>query len=202
MKLLATMYLGVLCASACLTAHAIAEDIILEFKAAYFQPTHHTFRHIYKGAAIFGPEVTFNISGPFYGFASYNFLTKNGKSIGLSTPTKVRLHEFAAGLKYISCMTDIVSFYAGLGFQPLLLCTNNHSPYVIQRTHKWGFGGIAKFGAYIDLPHCLVLDLFADYSFVTVSRSSRTSFPVGYIQQTKANVGGVIIGAGLGCRFK
>ena len=100
-------------------------------------------------------------------------------------------------------MTDKVSLYfcyAGLGFQPISLQTNNHSPYVIQMTHEWGFGGIAKFGTYIDLPHNLVLDIFADYSFVKVNKL-RTEFSVGYIQQTKANLSGFILGAGIGYRF-
>lgn len=196
-----TMHLGLLCVSACLITHAHEKDIILEFKTAYFQPVNHTFKHIYKGAAIFGPEVTFNIAQRIYGFASYDFLTKNGRSIGLDTFTKVNFHVLAGGLKFIGCVTDKVSLYAGLGFQPISLQTNNHSPYVIQMTHKWGFGGIAKFGTYIDLPHNLVLDIFADYSFVKVNRSSRTEFPVGYIQQTKANLSGFILGAGIGYRF-
>jgi hypothetical protein len=201
MRLLATLYLGLACASACLITHAIEKDIIIEFKGAYFQPMHHTFKHIYHGAAIFGPEITFNLFGPIYGFASYDFLPKNGKSIGLKTPTKVRMHVLAVGFKYISCVADNVSLYAGLGFEPISLHTKNDSPFVIPKTHKWGFGGIVKFGTYIDLPCNFVLDLFADYSFVDVKRTSRTIFPVGFIEQTKANLSGFVLGGGLGYRF-
>jgi hypothetical protein len=201
MKLLATIYLSLLCASACLIIHAYEKDIILEFKAAYFQPMNRTFRHIYSGEAIFGPEVTFNIWESIYGFASYNFLTKNGKSFGLETCTKIRLHLLGAGLKFFNCVTDTVSLYAGLGFQPVSLHTSNHSPYVIEKTHKWGLGGVVKMGTYIDLPCNFVLDIFGDYTFVKVKRSCCTDSSVGYIQQTNANVSGFSVGAGFGYRF-
>jgi len=200
MKLLAKIYLLLLCAGAMLITHA-HKDLILEFKAAYFQPTHGTFKHIYHGGALFGPEITFNIVGPIYGFASYDFFTKNGKSLGLSTCTNVRLQVLAAGLKFMHCVADNITLYGGLGFQPIFLHTHNYSPYVIQITHKWGFGGIAKFGMYIDVPCNIVLDLFVDYSLMTVKKSSCNNRPIGYIQQTNANLSGVSFGAGLGYRF-
>ncbi len=183
------------------TQHLFCDkDVMIEFKAAYFQPINCTFKNIYGGSALFGPELTWNIFRSVYGFASYDYFTKNGNSIGLNTPTKVTMQVLAVGLKFMSCVSDHARLYAGLGFEPIYLFTQNCSTYVIQKTRNWGFGGIAKFGAYIDLPHNIVLDLFADYSFVKVSSSCCTN-PNRYIQQTKADLSGFIFGAGIGYRF-
>ncbi|MBY0110164.1 MAG: hypothetical protein K2X90_03580 [Candidatus Babeliaceae bacterium] len=176
------------------------KDVILEFKAAYLRPIDCVFKNIYGGGALFGPELTWNIFRSVYGFASYNYFTKNGKSIGLNTPTKATMQVLAVGLKFMGCVAHHARLYGGLGFEPIYLYTKNCSPYVVQETKKWGFGGIAKFGAYIDLPHNVVLDLFADYSFVKVSPGCCTN-PNLYVQQTKADVSGFIFGAGVGYNF-
>lgn len=175
-------------------------DILLEFKAAYFQPTGSLFRHIYGGSALFGPEVTFKLKNQWYGFASVDYLTKNGKSLGLRTSTHVNLLPLGIGLKYLWCMNDYSQFYAGLGFQPVYVMLENCSPYVAKNQNKWGFGGIAKIGAFVDLPHHFFLDFFVDYSFVKVPFKNSV-VPAGYVQPHKANVSGAIFGAGVGYRF-
>ena len=199
MKNAKKLFLGLLLLSSMLNVQS-NKDVILEFKAAYFRPIDCVFKNIYGGGAIFGPELTFNIFRSINGFVSYDYFTKNGHSIGLSTPTKVTMQVLGVGLKFMGCVSDHARLYAGLGFQPIYLFTQNCSPYVQQETKKWGFGGIAKFGAYIDLPHNVVLDFFADYSFVKVSPSCCTN-PVLYVQSTKADLSGFIFGAGLGYRF-
>jgi outer membrane protein W len=200
MKNTKKLALSLLLLSACFTTHG-KKDVILEMKGAFFQPINCTFKNIYGGGAIFGPELTFNIFRNIHGFVSYDYFTKNGSSIGLSTPTSVNFMALGVGVKFMGCVSDHARLYAGLGFEPVYLTTKNCSSYVSPKTQKWGFGGIAKFGAYIDLPHSFVLDLFADYSFVKVSPSCCTGSPLGYIQPTKADLSGFIFGAGIGYRF-
>lgn len=176
-----------------------SRDILVEFKGAGFVPTDCTVRDIYgHGAALFGPEATVQLchNKRWYGFANIDFLTKRGHSIGLCEPTRMQLVPLAFGIKYFTpfCYGD---FYLGLGFQAANLITINCSNFVAQNTSKWGFGGIAKLGAYIDLPRCFFIDLFIDYSFVKI-KCDRCSDSVVL---PKVNLSGVILGAGLGYRF-
>ena len=177
-------------------------DVLLEFKAAYFHPMDHLFRTIYGGGALFGPEITWGLWRKLYGFVSYDYFTKNGTSIGLSHLTNVDFMALGVGIKLMNNVGDHARFYAGLGFQPLYLRTYNCSPYVQKKTKKWGFGGIAKFGVYVALPHEVLLDFFIDYSFVKVkARGAGRARNGGYVQKTKADISGFIFGASVGYEF-
>ena len=181
-----------------------AREIILEFKGAYYRATHCPFKQIFhKGGALFGPELTVQLSTchNWYGFASVDYLSKKGTSIGLCNETKVHLVPLAFGLKYFMPIF-FHDFYVGLGFQPTHVKTFDCSPYVARHTSQWCFGGIAKFGTYIDLP-CThwVLDLFVDYSFVK-TRCPKICLPsTGPVVPIKTNISGVIFGAGIGYCF-
>ncbi len=179
-----------------------AHDVLLEFKAAYFLPTNSCFKKIYPhGGALYGPEITFQFSEQhenWYGFASVDYFSKKGHSIGLGTPTEVKLIPLAFGLKYFVpfCYGDV---YVGLGFEPVHVKTINCSPFVSPYTSQWAFGGIAKIGTYIDLPCNFILDLFIDYSFAkTHCNNTCQTLTVG---SQEANVNGALFGAGLGYRF-
>jgi len=182
------------------SAPLFCRDILLELKAAAFIPTNDCMKDIYgHAAAIYGPEITFQLCSErnWYGFASVDFLSKKGHSIGLCTPTEMDIAALAVGLKYFvpSCYGD---FYVGLGFQPTHLKTINCTQPNPQTTSKWGFGGIAKIGTYFDLPRCFFLHIFVDYSFATVkctTTCSTASIPV------RVHLKEAIIGAGIGYRF-
>ncbi len=182
-----------------------ARDILLEFKAAYFKPTGYRFKHIYKGGALYGPELTVQLSEcneHWYGFLSVDYLSKKGLSIGLGTPTKVSLLPIGIGVKYFmpSCWFDNTDFYIGLGFQPIRVHTHDLSAFVIPKITKWGFGGIAKVGAYINFSCNFFLDLFIDYSFARV-KSKLALAPTGPVVPLKSSVSGAIFGGGIGYRF-
>lgn len=178
----------------------MSRDVILEFKGAYFHATGERFKKIYKGGALYGPELTMQLCdcSSWYGFASVDFLSKEGHSIGLNAPTKVKLMPLAFGIKYFMSCWECADFYVGLGFQPVRVHTKDFSP-LIELT-KWAFGGIAKIGTYIDLSNDFLLDLFIDYSFARVS-SHTNQVPAGPVVPLKASINGVIFGAGLGYRF-
>lgn len=180
----------------------LPRDILVEFKGAAFFPTNSCVRNIYgDAAALYGPEVTFQLcqNKNWYGFASADFLSKTGHSIGLCDLTKMYIVPLALGVKYFvpfcyrGCSGD---FYVGLGFQPVHLKTVNCSQFV-RNTSKWGFGGVGKIGAYFDLPCNFFADLFFDYSFVKVAcdKCSDGATPL------KANISGAVLGLGLGYRF-
>jgi hypothetical protein len=178
-------------------------DIILEFKGAYFRSTDCRFKQIYnKGGALYGPEVTFRLCEckPWYGFASIDYLAKRGHSIGLCSPTKARMLPLALGVKYIKPVR-CADLYAGLGFQAVNLRTSNCTPDIAIKTSKWGYGGIAKLGAYFDLCRDFVLDLFVDYSFVKVGKPILCQPISGSIFPLSAKLNGAVFGAGFGYRF-
>lgn len=176
----------------------LAKDILLEFKTAYFLPTDCRVKKIYgNGGALYGPEVTFKLCKErnWYGFASVDYLSKKGNSIGSCSKTIMEIVPLAIGLKYFVplCWVDL---YAGLGFQSLHLTTKNFSPFVQRCTSQWGYGGIAKLGAYYDLPCNWFLDFFIDYSFVKVGRGKCCkTVPI------KAKIDSALFGAGFGYRF-
>ena len=183
-----------------LSLPSLCRDALLEFKAAAFIPTNDCVKDIYGHVgALYGPEITIQLcdESNWYGFASADFLSKNGHSIGLCTPTKMSIIPLGFGLKYFVpfCYGD---FYVGLGFQPLHLKTINCSPNVPQTISKWGVGGIAKLGTYFNLPHNLFIDFFVDYSFVNVDCSTCL---LGVVTPMKVSMNGAIIGLGLGYRF-
>lgn len=178
-----------------------ARDYILEFKAAYFKPTSTPFKCLYDGSALFGPELTFQLSECYpclYGFASVDYFSKKGRSLGLGDCTEVRMVPLALGIKYFipySC----ADFYVGLGFQPTHVKTDNYAPGVACHTSQWALGGIIKLGSYIDLGCDWLLDIFIDYSFARLD-CERVCAP-GFVTTQKTDTDGAIFGAGLGYRF-
>jgi hypothetical protein len=181
-----------------------ARDIILEFKAAYFLPTDSDFRRLYKGSALYGPELTVQIANcrNWYAFASLDYFQKKGRSCGFCSSTKVSLLPLGLGLKYfVPTCYEKADFYVGLGFQPEWARTKDCSSFVIPRISRWGFGGIAKAGMYCHLPCNFLIDLFVDYSFVWASKGGSCKSCTGPVIPLKANLGGAIFGVGLGYRF-
>lgn len=189
----------VMCALA--GASIAARDMVLEFKAAAFVSTSETFRDIYgTAAAIYGPEFSVQLKeeSAWYFFASIDYLSKKGHSIGLCEPTKVRFVPLGVGIKYVAHAFNCLDLYAGLGFQPINVRTTNCIDSIQQVDSTWAFGGIAKFGAWYHLPHHFLIDLFIDYSFAKVKNNTLCATSSDC---SKTNIGGAIIGAGLGYRF-
>lgn len=177
-----------------------ANDVLLELKAAYFRATGSQFKNIYgKGAGLYGPELTFQLcDSNWYGFLSADFLHKKGHSIGLNTPTSIRLVPVGIGVKYfMPTCNECANFYLGLGFQPVHVRIQNNSQFVPNQK-KWVLGGIAKLGTYIYFSCNWFIDLFIDYSFAHISAKSTQAQP---IVPLSSSISGAIFGIGIGYRF-
>lgn len=172
-------------------------DVLFEFKGAGFFPGQTTFRDVYGNAGEVGFELTSRIINPVYIFTSVDFLSKSGETTTLQTPTKAKFTNIGIGLKYFAPFKN-GDFYLGLGAQPTYLSTFDQSEYVPNQNSRWGCGGIAKAGFIVDLPSSFFLDLFVDYSFVTVNFTSTSDAPV---ISTNANLNGCLVGLGIGYRF-
>lgn len=182
-----------------------ARDVIFEFKTAYFRPTNNYFKQIYgNSGALFGPELSVQIcdnNSNWYGFFSIDYLAKKGHSIGLCNKTRVSLLPIAIGVKYFTpSYCQKFDFYLGGGLQPTRVHTNDCSPYVPEKQTEWALGGIFKAGAYIPVYQCFMLDLFIGYSLVRVGCKDSGCSGLFTIP-LKANVSGLLIGAGFGYRF-
>ena len=185
------------CVFACFMVTSLtAYDLLLELKGAAFVPTSDVFKQIYDTCGEFGIELTAgNLGHNLYAFTSIDFLTQNGATAELESPTKVVKVDFALGLKYLvpfSCG----DFYVGLGVQPSRLFTRNEMTLPIDQS-QWSCGGIAKIGAFFDLPRSFFADIFIDYSFVNFKTL------VGYSsdQFVTTAVDGCLFGIGFGYRF-
>ena len=175
-------------------------DAILEFKGAGFFPTNRIYKNIYGNGGTYGLEGTLNLfCQNIYGFASINFLQERGLSLCLRNDTKVNLIELGIGLKYLIpfCYGD---FYVGLGLQPVRVQTKDYSPFVRYKNTKWGCGGVAKLGAFFNVPCNFVVDVFIDYSFVK-AKFKCAQAPAGFVEPRKASLDAAIVGVGLGYRF-
>jgi len=177
-----------------------ARDVILEFKGAYFLPTNSRFKDCYKGSALYGPELTVQLkeNKNWYGFASLDYYKQKGRFLSRCDSTKLRLLPLAIGVKYFIPIRDRANFYFGLGFQPVYINQKSRRAFVTSKKTFWGYGGIGKIGAYIDLPRNFLLDLFIDYSFVWTSKNN---FYGNTLIPSRTNLSGAIFGAGLGYRF-
>lgn len=177
---------------------ASAHDIIIEAKGAYFLPINQKFRKIYhNGGGIYGLEATFMVHKYFYGFLGADFFRAEGHSMGFDDITKATIVNIELGAK---CFIPVCigNAYVGLGILPTMLHTHDDSPYIVPNQTEWDCGGIAKLGIYIDLPGCCVLDLFVDYSFVTIHFTN----PAYVITEShNAHLSGCWFGGGLGYRF-
>lgn len=182
-----------------LCAHAYGRDVLLEFKSAYFLPTNSTFRNCYKGTVIYGPELTIQLKEKknWYAFASLDFLKQKGRFLSLCNSTTLRMMFLAAGIKYVFPFKH-ADLYLGLGFQANRLNKKNRNKFVTSHNTIWGYGGIAKIGSYIHLPHNFFIDLFFDYGFVW---TPKTDFYGNRTTRQRTNVGAAIFGAAIGYRF-
>lgn len=172
-----------------------AVEVLFEFKGGAFLPTGTCFKNIYgKSGALYGPEISLQLweDAPLYAFASAQYFSKKGYSIGLCCPTTAQIVPLDFGLKYMTPL-KFGSVYIGLGLEAAHLKTTNCSPYVLPETARWGVGGIAKFGAYVNLPRHFAFDLFFNYSFVKL-RPDNCCSPC---DTSKVDISGITLGAGL-----
>ncbi len=181
----------------CTTAIVKPHDVLVEGKAAAFMPTGQTFKENFSTSGLFGFEITSKIVGNVYAFGSFDFLNKSGNTQFFQTATKVYMSNFGIGLKYFIPTESCCDLYVGLGAQPTYLRTIDSSDVVTQHS-RWGWGGIAKIGAIINLPKSFFVDLFIDYSFVTINFTNTFNAP---LQSANAVLNGAIFGLGFGYRF-
>ena len=176
-----------------------SRNVILEFKGSYLLPTNEQFRAAYhNGNGLYGPELTAQIKSNWYGFIGGDYLQKNGRYLGPSNATKLRLLPFTFGVKYFIPASDQLDFYIGLGMQTAYMHTKKQRGFVITKSSFCGLGGMAKVGAYIKLDHNFLLDLFFDYGFMKTHKGDFYGYTYSPL---KSKLNNAIFGVGLGYCF-
>lgn len=182
-----------------------AMETLIEGKVAYFLPQEHKFRKIYSGGPLCGFELSCQAKKNLYTWISVDSFTKKGTSLGCPTSTKISMVPLGIGFKYfiplwngsLECCCPI-ECYLGAGLLGTYVKMHDRSPYVKQKTSKWGTTGIVKLGALFNSGP-LFLDLFTNYFYCPLSFSNTKSHRRVY--RNSMNFGGWVFGAGIGYRF-
>lgn len=168
-----------------------SSDWILELRGGYFYPISDKFRKIYKSG---GPEVEVEVSrgfcGNWMGWGNVNYFQRDGRSIGLSEKTRIRMVPLSLGLKYQFLPCAFISPYLGIGATYTFIDVKNHSNFVKKHVNRGGFGFVVKSGSYFYLSECFLLDLFIDYYYQKRE-----------LYRNNADLSGLRMGLGLGYRF-
>ncbi len=188
------------CAAATTLSSLTANEVLTEFKAAYFHPESTIFRRIYGSAGIYGAEVSVQTWCNFYTWASGDFFIKSGHSIGLRDDTKIYFIPVGLGFKYFFPL-DCWDFYLGGGALGTYVHIKDDSSFVVHHSQNWGWGAIGKVGVIRTLGSWFFFDLFTSYSYTHVGFHRKDNH---VITRHTANLGGWSIGLGigfyLGCR--
>lgn len=163
-------------------------ETTVELRAAAFFPSSDRFRDIYgKVIGDIQIEASTQWPGCLESWVNLDFLSKHGKSIGGEDPTKVNIANVSFGINmpYQFCE---YTFYIGIGpsFSRIWLKNQSCSE---EKVSKLAYGGVLKSGVCYFLTECIFLDVFVDYLYQ----------PVHF--ETKVDIGGFKIGAGLGVAF-
>lgn len=190
------------------STQASALEVLTEVRASYFMPTDKTFRKIYgDGGGMYGIETSSPIWCSLHGFLGVDYFTKKGHSYPLHDSTRIKLIPVTFGLKYFysldcldcSCINACgIDLYGAAGAQYTYFQTKDDSPYVINPVTKRGWGGIAKVGSLIHFDGGLFLDIFGQYSFLTMKFSDTRH---DTLIRHDAHLNGWSVGLGLGYRF-
>lgn len=168
-----------------------------EVRVAYFYPTSHAFREIYKGGRTdYQIEIAKQICNNFSVWTSIDFLSKKGYSDPLRDGTHVHLTPLSLGVKYLYPISSCISVYAGLGGCYTWFRVKNDSPFVRRHVNKEAFGLVVKTGIRYDIACNVFLDLFTDYFYQPFHFHGHHGNKGRHV-----DVGGFKFGAGLGYAF-
>lgn len=164
----------------------------------YFRPTKSLFREIY-GSSLLNYRLSMQIQlyETLFAMVDTNFLYKQGRALGEGETTDLTLVPVDLGLKWYVPVTHSVSFYVKAGAEITGTFITNNTPYVedIKQSSAGAITGVGLFSS-LSKRYSLCINLFADYSFVQLN-------PFGKVgaEGEKVEIGGLILGGGLGYRF-
>lgn len=155
-----------------------------------FFPTYDLFRDIYgKQMLIWEIQSSTKIHQHFDIWANFDFLSKDGASVGFREYTKIEISNLSFGSNYTFKINEKMRGYLGLGLSPALLWLKNYSLTFKEKFFRIAYGAVGKSGVQIFFPDRVFLDFFVDYLFEMI-----------HFDKWK-QLGGVRVGGGIGLNF-
>lgn len=118
-----------------------------------------------------------------------DFLSRHGRSLGLCSPTEIKIANFSLGLKIAWEVVDCMRVYAGVGPSVAGVWLKNRSICLCENISKAAGGVVLKTGFDWRFWDNFMVNLSADYLLEPVS------FP------RKVDIGGLKIGLGVGVAY-
>lgn len=170
----------------------------LEVKLGYFMFTDSKMREVFDHGGI---DVQLSTSYPVRRhlqiYASVEYQRKSGHSINGREETTFWAVPLSLGLKPVATFSSYAQGYFTIGPRYVFAHVHNDSHFVDRNVSHNGFGGFVNAGLnFFPLRHLLV-DLFAEYSYVRMHFHPHKHNVYGESRQ----VGGLVFGAGLGYVF-
>lgn len=185
------------------------ESPMVEFRTSYFRPSSSEIRDLFHDG-----RVNYQLTGtcPIYGgpmllarginlWGAVDYLSVNGRSLGLAEKTTLRMVPLTLGIKYFSPSIGAqcpIHFYAAGGMKYYFVHSHNSSDAVQRSVNRHGMGGVLEAGLMTTLLQHYLFDLFMAYSFKSF-RAPSTSNPA--VEGRGLNVSGLNVGAGIGYKF-
>lgn len=168
-----------------------------EFRVGYYYPQSNLMRDIYQNGGVeFEFENTVLISRYIDLWANINYFQRDGRSLGLSDKTSVKLIPVSLGFKYLYACANYWNIYLGIGGSYTWARFHDQSSYVEKHPRKQAFGWVVKSGIIHYLQPCLYLNLFADYYSTSIAGVHQNG-----VEGTACNVGGLRTGVGIGTSY-
>ena len=168
-----------------------------ELKAACFVPTCAKIRKIYSNTmGLYGLELSYQTWDWLYPWVSGSVLSQAGSSMGSGSHTRATVAPLGIGLKGIYHFKH-AGVYIGAGPLYSYLRIKDHSAFVLPTTSRWEWGGIGKVGVILFSNKAILLDIFADYSYM------KFNFPQnsGIVIRNDVDFSGWSAGASLGLAY-
>jgi hypothetical protein len=168
-----------------MSSHAIATDIVVEFKAHYLQPSEEAFKDIYGGGMMYGGEISIGVLRGLEVWLGGSFFSKKGELTFTKEETKLEIYPIGGGLKY-RLTSGVIHLYAGAGLNYYQYKESNP----LGEISKGGLGYVGKIGSYVKVTGGLLFDLYVNYSYCKLK-------PADF----EINIGGIEAGIGIGYSF-
>jgi len=178
----------------------------LKLRTAYFLPADKKVRKIYSDA---WPDYQFELSKlinnrfAVWSHIGWNSITGSalsceGEEVSRNKTTLFMV-PFSLGINYnFPLQIDNASFYLGAGGSSTFVRITDHSEFVKKhRTKNGAFGGVLKSGFQYWFKNNIFIDVFADYSFLSVHFHERNN----NVENSNACLSGLNLGIGLGSYF-
>ncbi len=171
---------------------------VVESKIGYFFFSDSKMRKIYnRGGVDVQISGSFSVWESLQIYGSVEYFKKYGQSLGGHQRTDVWELPLSLGIKQVFKVAYPIDYYFTIGPRFFIVHVHMDSSYVTSHLSGNGLGGFVNTGFNFFPNEHFVVDVFAEYSYKQMSFHSSVTNSYG----NKVNVGGFVIGLGIGYAF-